>query len=159
MGSARRRCRRGRFSPFSYGRDLSAPGLIAQAPESQQFATSLVEALLKVNKLKACQDPGEAVEITGLVEQRHDPVLEAVLLQCVGQLSLHPHRLHGAGRKNQQEPVTAPEGLADLIVPLLRCQDIRLAIPNWNPVTPQSLDEPGHEILILARVGEKYLVG
>jgi hypothetical protein len=93
---------------------VSGLGLIAQAPEPQQFATSLVEALLKVNELKACKDSREAIKIASTVEYRHDFVLEAVLLQREEQFSLHRSLGSALKRINDlQKPFLLPPSIPE----------------------------------------------
>ena len=54
--------------------------------------------------------------------------------RCVKQFSLDPDRLRGTWRKHQDQPIAALESGANLVVPLLRSHDIRLAVPHRDAV-------------------------
>ena len=53
------------------------------------------------------------------MQQRSDASFEPVLLEGVQKFSLHPSGNHRVGGENDDEPIAALQGTANLVVPLL----------------------------------------
>ena len=131
---------------------------VPDPPDPQQVATALVEVLPEVDHLQRLQGPREFLVVARPVPDGRDPAVEPVLLEREQKLPLHPLRLYGLGRQNHYEPV-APQRRPDLVVPLLRAQDVGVAVPDWHTMVPEHLREPSRESLIGAGMGQKTSSG
>ena len=83
----------------------------------------------EIHELKARQCPRQLGEFALAKEQRNDPAVVLILAQCKQQFMLDPFRTDGVWGQHHDEPVASLEGMTNLVVPLLRTSDMRLAVP------------------------------
>lgn len=94
--------------------------------------------------------------VTRSKKEGDNPVLKVVLLENEQQFPFYPDGFHGVSRQNYGKPITSSEGSTNLIMPLLRPYNIRLAKPNRNMVSSQNLSEAACKISILERMRQEY---
>ena len=131
---------------------------VAGSPDAKQVATALVEIVLEVDHLYLRQRPRELIVGALAVDDRHDSSFKTVLLKGKQQFPLDPHRCNGCGGKNQHKPIAAVKSGTDFVVPLLSAPDIRVAVPDRNPVPAQHCCQLDYEGAVGARMGQKYFV-
>ena len=92
---------------------------------------------------------------TTLEEQRNNPATVSIILQRVQKLSLHPCRLYGVRRQNDEEPVAPSQSTTDLVVPLIRSRDVVRAIPVRDLVLAQKCRQPYYKTPVFSGVREE----
>ena len=97
--------------------------------------------------------------VAGLTQDGRDPAVEAVLLEGEQEFAFDPSRRHRIGRQDHHEPVATPQCRADLVVPLLRPQDVGVAVPDWHTMAPEHLAEPSRERPVGTGMGQEDFVG
>src|SRR6266496_338789 len=93
--------------------------------------------------------------VTAAVENWNDPRGISTLFQCEQQLALHPRRPHCGWRENYRKPRTAIQRAADFVMPLLRADNVLLAVPDVDAMRAQNCGEALDEPLIAAGMGEE----
>ena len=83
-------------------------GSVADAPDAEQVAATLVEIVLEVHHLQLGQCPGEFVVVARPVQDGHDSAVEAVSLEREDEFSFDPLRGDGIGGEDEDKPVAAP---------------------------------------------------
>src|SRR5262249_51459979 len=125
----------------------------------EQRTASGIELRREVDVLHAVERPRQALVTAPPAKQRDDALAVVPPLEREEQLALDPIRSNGGWREEHRKPVTAIEGPADLVVPLLSPLYPIAAVPDRNTVEPQHVGQARGEAPILVGVREEHFAG
>ena len=109
--------------------------------------------------LQRRQRPGEFVVVARPVQDGRGPPVESVLLEREKEFALDPSRRHSVRSQDHDEPVAPAQRRPDLVMPLLRAPDVRVAVPHRDAVIPEHFGESGRERPVVARARQEDFGG
>ena len=124
--------------------------LVSQSPNAQQRSTSVIEVANEIHGLEILKSPRQHGGIAGTLPDRHNPTFIAGTPKRVEQFPPDPFGAGGLRRQNHKKPIAPRERLADFIVPLLRAEEICLAVPYRHSVLAEHLSDSRRESAIVA---------
>jgi len=111
----------------------------------------------EVNRLNRAQSPGQLAWVAVPDKHRNYPIDVVGGSQRKLKFPSYPHRSQRRRREDDQEPIATFERLADFVMPLLRADKMRCAVPKSNSVSAKNFYQANNKALIVGSVRNKEL--